>query len=448
MSIDQKEDFIMKEKLIICIFAGATNALAQNFNPMPSDNFFSPHALHRSSLNLLPTTQFTFFSKGNLLYELTQSGSNPAELLRTSMNNSKSKNYLFMQTQCNLFDYKKHTNRYEIGWSVGIKSALYTRSYFNLPNMHHQTEVQQQIPNFKDAGFKIKTSGYAAVSYGFSFLKNMHRSFLKTHGFKIELLTGINAIRGELSTMGVQMPDSNHVNLNIARKGFIGRSKQKLLPEECLPFFKNPGLSIGYGMKWQVNAQNTIAINLTNFGFIYFSRTMNNLHSGFDTLNINKTEQPFNNYLEQLKTNAQRKNEAYYFLPFELNSCFHHIFNTQNSASAQVTLNPVFRNIQTALIWHKYLRHYEITPSLNAINLSRIVVGLGISKKAKFISWGINLNYLNNTVTTIKNSWNQSVEIGFQNHLNTQLFLYYNFIKKTKRLTSKPHRLAAIHLAD
>jgi len=437
----------MKEQFIICIFVGASSALAQNFNPMPSDNFFSPHALHRSSLNLIPTTQFTFFSKGNLLYELSQSSTNPAELLSNSMNKSKSKNYLFMQTQSNLLDYKKHTGRYEIGWSLGMKSAFYTRSYFNLPNSNRLPETAQPLPDYKNAGFKVKASGYAVVSYGFSFLKNMHRSFLKTYGFKIELLTGINAIRGQLSAKGVQIPDSNHVNLSIARKGFIGRSKQKLLAEEFLPFFKNPGLSISYGMKWQVNAQNTWSINLTNFGFIYFSRTVNNLHRGFDTININRTEQPFNNYFEKLKSNAQRKNEAYYFLPFELNSCFHHLINTQHSASLQVTLNPVFRNIQTALIWHKYIRHYEISTSLNSINFSRVITGLGISKKAKFVSWGLNINYLMNTVQTIKNSYNETVEIGLQNHLNAQVFLYYNFIHKTKRLTSKPHRLAPIHSA-
>lgn len=438
----------MKEKLIICIFAGASTALSQNFNHMPSDNFFGPHALHRSSINLLPTTQMTFFAKGNLLYELTQSGGNPAELLRSSMNNSKSKNYLFMQTQCNLFDYKKHTNRYEFGWSVGLKSAFYTRSYFNLPNLQHDPEVPQQLPSLKEAGFRIKTSGYAAVSYGFSFLKNLHKRYLKTYGFKFELLTGLTAIRGDLSAKGLQMPDSTHVNLNIARKGFIGRSKQKLLPEECLPFFKNPGLSVSYGMKWQVNAQNTWSINLNNFGFIYYSRTANNLHSGIDTLNINGTEKPFNNYYEQLKNKGQRKNEAYYFLPFDLNSSFHHRFNPHHSASLQVTLNPVFRNIQTAFILHQYIRHYEITPSVNAINFSRMIIGLGISKKAKFISWGINFNYLNNTLSTLKNSYNQTIAIGLQNHLHTQIFLYYNFIKKTKRLTSKPHRLAPIHRAE
>ncbi len=442
------EDHIMKEKLIICIFACASNAFSQNFSNMPSDNFFSPHALHRSSLNLLPTTQFTFFAKGNLLYELCHSSTNPAELLKTSMNNSKSKNYLFIQTQSNFLDYKKHTGRYEIGWSIGIKSSLYMRSAFNLPNMDHDPEVPQPMPDYKNTGFKIKMSGYAAVSYGFSFLKNMHKNYLKTYGFKIELLTGMNAIRGQLKSSGVQIPDSNHTIISIARSGFITRSKQKILPEEFLPFFKNPGLSVSYGMKWQVNAQNTWSINLNNFGFIYFSRTVNNLHKGVDTLNMNRNEQPFNHYYEQLKTNGQRQNEAFYFLPFELNSCFNHQFNTRHAASFSMTINPVFRNIQSAVIWHKYIRHYEITPSLNSINFSRVIAGLGVSKKAKFVSWGINFNYLANTISTIKNSINETLDIGIQNHLSTQIFLYYNFIKKTKRLTSKPHKLAPIKFAQ
>lgn len=438
----------MKEKLIICIFACASNALSQNFSNMPSDNFFSPYALHRSSLNLFPTTQFTFFAKGNLLYELSNSSTNPAELLKTSMNSSKSKNYLFMQSQTNLIDYKKHTGRYEIGWSLGFKSTFYTRSFFNLPSPHRIPEVPTAMPDYRDAGFKIKANGYAAMSYGFSFLKNIHKNYLKSYGFKIELLTGLNAIRGELKSKGVQIQDTSHVNLSIARKGFISRSKQKLLPEEFLPFFKNPGLSISYGMKWQVNAQNTWSINLTNFGFIYYSRTVNNLHKGIDTIHINQSEQPFNNYYEQLKTRGQRQNEAYYFLPFELNSCFNHQFNKQHAGSLNITINPLFRNIQTAIIFHKNIRHYELTPSLNAINFSRVIFGFGVSKKAKYVSWGININYLANTVSTIKNSVTQTIDIGMQNHLNTQLFLYYNFIKKTKRLTSKPHKLTRSNFAQ
>ncbi|MDI1233529.1 MAG: hypothetical protein PSX81_04555 [bacterium] len=437
----------MKETIIICFFAGATHALSQNFNTMPSDNFFSPHALHRSTINLMPTAQFTFFAKGNLLYELTQSSSNPSELLKTSLNNNKSKNYLYLQAQSNLLDYRKNTGRYEIGWSVGLKSSFYMQSNFNIPNAPKVDEVNPNNTNLNSTHVKIKLGGYAAVSYGFSFLKNIHKNYLKTYGFKIELLTGINAIKGQLNSKGVQAPDSTHVNLIIARNGFISRSKKRLLPEEFLPFFKNPGIALSYGMKWQINAQNTWSINLNNFGFIYYSRTVNNLHKGFDTLNINRDEKPFNNYYEQLKTQATRQNEAYYFLPFELNSTYNHQFNIKHSASFLLTLNPIFKNIQTALIWHKHIRHYEINSSLNSINFSRMLMGLGLSKKAKFISWGINFNYLVNTLSTIKNGITQTIDIGYQNHLNTQLFLYYNFIKRTKRLTSKPHRLISIKYA-
>ncbi len=321
-----------------------------------------------------------------------------------------------------------------------MKSAGLLTSRIKLPDL--PAHFDSSSLNFRMANpqLRVRVNAYVAVGYSVSFLKNIHRKHLQNYGLKLELLTGLNAIKVNFSSNEVRLKDTNTINLFIERKGYIARSKSKLFPEELLPFFRNPGIGIGYGMKWQLSASNTLSLNITDFGFIYFSRTKNYLHQWRDTLNL-KNEAPFRAYSDSLKAYSNDHNEAWYFLPFNLNSIFEHQFDNKHSLILIVNCNPMLKNSRLSLILNKTILKIQILPSLHLVNFNQLSSGLGISKKAKYISWGINIDYLSGTLDFYKNAWQQNVVTYNRNNFQTSLQIHYNLIKRTTRQNSKNHKL-------
>ncbi len=431
----------MKQFTLLLNFAVVTIAVSQNFRyGLPSEHFFTPFSLHHSSFTLLPSIQYRIDSRGDLFESKNYETVNPSELVGALMKEGTNKNYLSYNLQVSAFQYHRKTKKGEISFGLGIKSAGLLTSRIKLPSLPDRFDSSSFNFRMASPDIRVRVNAYAAVAYSVSFLKNLHRKHLQNYGLKLELLTGLNAIKANFSSTQVQLKDTNNIHLFIERKGYIARSKSKLFPEELLPFFRNPGIGIGYGMKWQLSASNKLSFNMTDFGFIYFSRTKNYLHQWRDTLNL-KHENPFREYSDSLKAYSNDHNEAFYFLPFNLNSIFEHQFNNKHSLIFIVNCNPILKNSRLSLILNKTILKTHILPSLHLINFNQISSGFGISKNAKYFSWGINIDYLSGTLDLYKNAWRQNIITYNRNNFQTSLQIHYNLIKRTTRLNSKNHKL-------
>lgn len=417
-----------------------TTAGAQTFNlQLPSDRFFPVHCLHHTSFSVLPGIDYYLNSRGQLFSSGILKGTGDKGFLDLIVAERRQTNALGFQSNVTAFDFRKRTGSYELGFSLGLKSAVFMRSMTEIPEM--EPYEKGPIPDNYHPRMRVSLNGFAAVAYTFSFLKNMSKAHLQGIGFKVDLLTGLNAFKGRINSRDVKVIDSNNVSVVMESRGYIARSKQTLEWKELIPMYNNPGISVSYGMRWQLSNAKSIAANILNFGFIYFKETHHYLAHRSDSLNLRYGNQVFKGYTDSLDQWSRNNRSIAYFIPFDLRLDYRYTIGSGRNLAMHLQYNPLLFNCRAGIAFNRTFKTTTVSPSLQLVNFRYLLPGLGLAKNGRHISWGIAMQYFRSTFNLYEQAANENVILQKQNNWQTTVYVYYHLINKCKRLTSKRHKL-------
>ncbi|MES2617955.1 MAG: DUF5723 family protein [Bacteroidota bacterium] len=416
----------------------AADAQSLNFN-LPSDKHFPAFCLHHTSVAIMPSLNYQLNAKGQLFNSELMQNTQTSDFLKVLLYEGRHVNYLSFNITSNIFDIRKNHNKYELGFSMGIKSGGILKTLVDIPDLTPTESGPLKLTS--DPGFKIAMNGYAAMSYSFSYLRKISNRNLQTVGFRTELLTGLNAVKGKIQTRGLTVVDTNTVNLTVESKGYIARSKKRLHRDELIPVYNNPGLAVSYGMQWQLSHNRQLSFNVMNLGFIYFNKTNRYLAHRFDTLNIRYGSDVYGRYCDSIQAYADKGGSVVYCLPFDLRMDYEYNIKPGHNLIMMAQYNPILSNVAMSLTFCRKIASYRISPSLSLVNFNTVLTGLGVTKTGRHISWGIGMKYLKPSMTLYQQTINENVILKNNNNWQTTCYVYYHIISDTKRLTSKKHKL-------